>query len=63
MTVDVNPFEMNSAFVEPIFMSVNAVSFDENVEEKVKEDMELDLFENEGKSIYPKLGRICLIFC
>ena len=54
MTVDVNPFEMNFAFVESIFMSINAVGFDENAEEKMKEDMELDAFKNTEKPIYPK---------
>ena len=34
MTVDVNLFEMNSAFVEPKFMLVNVVGFDEDTEEK-----------------------------
>ena len=57
MTVDVNPFEMNSSFVELVFMSINTMGFDENMEEeKVKEDMELDLFESVDKLIYLKAG-------
>ena len=59
MTVDVNPFEMNFTFVEPIFMSINAVDFEEGAEEKVKEDMVLDEFESTEKPI--RLGKICLI--
>ena len=62
MTVDINPFEMNSAFVEPIFMSINAVGFDENAEEKMKGDMELDAFENTEKPIYPKAREDLLDF-
>ena len=54
MTVDVNLFKMNSAFVEPIFISINAIGFDENTEEKIKEEMKLDAFENMEKPIYPK---------
>ena len=57
MTVNVNPFKMNSTFVEPVFMSINAIGLEENMEkEKVKEDMELDLFENVEKPIHPKSG-------
>ena len=62
MTVDINPLEMNSAFVEPIFMSINAVGFDENAKEKMKEDMELDAFENMEKLKYPKVREDLLDF-
>ena len=62
MTIDVNPFEMNSTFVEPIFMLINVVGFNENIEEKVKEDMELDVFENVESQFILKLRKICLIF-
>ena len=62
MTVDINPFELNFAFVEVVFMSINVVALDENVEEKVKEDMELDVFKNVEKSIYPKVGEDLLDF-
>lgn len=62
MTIDVNIFEMNSTFVEPIFMLINVVGFNENIEEKVKEDMELDVFENVESQFILKLRKICLIF-
>ena len=62
MTFDVNPFEMNSPFVEPVFMLINAVGFEEDVEEKMKEDMVLDVFENIEKPIYPKVGEDLLDF-
>ena len=63
MTVNVNPFEMNSTFVEFVFMSINAIGLEENMEEeKVKEDMELDLFENVEKPIYPKASEDLLDF-
>ena len=54
MTVDVNPFEMNSAFVKPVHMSINVVGFEEDAEEKMKEDMVLDAFDNTEKPIYPQ---------
>ena len=38
------------------------MGFDENVEDKVKEDMELDVIEIVENSIYPKLGEDLLIF-
>lgn len=51
MTIDVNPFEMNFAFVKLVFMSINAMGLDKNErEEKIKEDMKLDLFEKHGKA-------------
>ena len=56
MTGNVNSFQMNSAFVELIFISINAISFDEDIEEKMKRDMELDAFENTEKPIYPMAG-------
>ena len=56
MTVDVNPFKMNSTFVQPIFVSINVVGFEEDAEEKMKEDMVLNTFENTEKPIYPKAG-------
>ena len=55
MTVDINPFEMNSAFVEPVHLSINAVGLEEDTEDKMKEAMELDAFENVEKLIYPKV--------
>ena len=54
MIVNVNPFEMNFTLVEPVFMSFNAVGFNEDLEEKMKGDMELDAFENTEMPIYPK---------
>ena len=62
MTVNVNPFQMNSAFVELVFMSINAVCFDQNTKEKMKEEMELNAFENMEKPIYPKVGEDLLDF-
>ena len=64
MTIDVNPFEMNYAFMEPIIMLINDVGLDENEEgeKKMKEDMELDLFENIEKLIYPKVREDLLDF-
>ena len=62
MIVDVNLFEMNSAFVKPIFMSVNVVGFDEDAEEKIKRDIELGAFENMKKPIHPKVGEDLLDF-
>ena len=56
MTVDINPFEMNSAFVEPVHLSINAVGLKEDTKDKIKEAMELDTFENTEKPIYPKVG-------
>ena len=62
MTINVNLFEMNFAFVELVFMSINVVSFDEDTEEKMKEDMKLDAFENTEKPIYPKAREDLLNF-
>ena len=53
---------MNSAFAEPMFMSINTMGFDEKAEEKMKEDMELDAFERMKKPIYPKVGEDLLDF-
>lgn len=62
MTVDVSPFEMNSAFVKLVFMSINNVGFEEDAEEKMKEDMALDAFESTEKPIYPKAREDSLDF-
>ena len=63
MTVNVNLFEMNSAFVEPVFMSINAMGFDEKAKEKMKGDMELMLLKAWGSSYTLKLWKICLTSC
>ena len=60
MTVDVNPFEMNSAYVEPVHLSINVAGIE--AEEEAKEAMELDAFENMEKPIYPKAGEDLLDF-
>ena len=62
MTVDINLFEMNSAFVEPVHLSINAIGLEEDAEDKMKEAMELDAFENAEKPIYPKAGEDLLDF-
>ena len=62
MTVDVNPFEIDSTFVKLVFMSINAMGFDEDVEEKMKEDMKPNAFENTEKPIYPKAREDLLNF-
>ena len=62
MTVDVNLFEMNLAFAEPMFMLINTIGFDEKEKEKMKKDMEVDAFESTEKPIYPKAGEDLLDF-
>ena len=57
MTVDVNPFKMNSTFVEPVFMSINAVGFDEDAKKKMKKDMKLNAFKNTERPTHPKAAR------
>ena len=43
-------------------MSINAVGFEEDAKEKMKEEMMLDTFENAERPIYPKAGEDLLVF-
>ena len=62
MTIDISSFEMYSAFVELVHLLINAVGLKEEMEDKIKEAMELDAFENTEKLIYPKGGEDLLDF-
>ena len=62
MTVNVNSFKMNTALVELVFMEINTMGFDEDAEKKMKEDMNLDAFENIEEPIQPKAGKDLLDF-
>lgn len=62
MSVDKDPFPMNSAYVKPDLMPINVVGFTEVDDKKIQDQMDLDMFENIEKPIFPKSGEDLLDF-
>ena len=65
MKVDIDPFELSLNYVQPVSLSVNMVRVEKEQmgeNDKMMIDMDLDMFEDIEKPIFPKAGEDLLDF-